>query len=77
MSEEERRSSIASTAMGGRPQGELQVPASRPIEGHKQPLPSLELDMIDSLAQPTACNLILLVRGGFQMEVRRGLVHPC
>jgi hypothetical protein len=31
--------------------------------------------MIDNLAQPTACNLILLVRGSFRMEVRTGLVY--
>jgi hypothetical protein len=57
MSEEEHRSSITSTTAtgGGRPQGKLQVATSRPVEGHEQPLPSLELDMIDNLAQPTAC----------------------
>jgi hypothetical protein len=48
----------------------------RLIEGHEQPLPSIEPDMIDNLAQPTACNLILLVGGSFQIEVRRGLVYP-
>jgi hypothetical protein len=32
--------------------------------------------MIDNLAQPTACSLILMIRGSFQMEVRRGLVYP-
>jgi hypothetical protein len=50
---------------------------SRLIEGHEQPLPSIEPDMIDNLAQPTTCNLILLVGGSFQIEVRRGLVYPC
>jgi hypothetical protein len=29
------------------------------------------------MAQPIICNLILLVRGSFQMEVGRGLVYPC
>jgi hypothetical protein len=53
----------------------IQLPVSGPIEGHKQPLPSFESDMIDNLAQPTACNLILLVRGSFRMEVGRGLVY--
>jgi hypothetical protein len=53
MSDEESRSSFASTARGGRPQGELQVPASGVIEGHEQPLPSIEPDTIDNLAQPT------------------------
>jgi hypothetical protein len=33
-------------------------------------------DTIDNLAQPTACNLILLVRESFQIELRRGLVYP-
>jgi hypothetical protein len=33
--------------------------------------------MIDNLAQPTACNLILLVGGSFRKEVRRGLVYSC
>jgi hypothetical protein len=45
------------------------------VEGHEQPLPSVEPDMIDNMAQP-ACNLILLVGGSFRMEVGRGLVHP-
>jgi hypothetical protein len=64
MSEEEHRSNLASTmatpitteptdqvsASGGRPQGELQAVASGPVEGHKQPLPSFESDMVDNLA---------------------------
>jgi hypothetical protein len=33
--------------------------------------------MIDNLAQPTTCNVILLIGGSFRMEVRRGLVYPC
>jgi hypothetical protein len=74
MSDKERRSSLATTAGGGRPQGEHQVPASRLIEDHEQPLPSIEPDMTNNLAQPTTCNLILLVRGSFRMEVGRGLV---
>jgi hypothetical protein len=68
MSDEEHRNNLASTARGGRPQGEPQ--------GHEQPLPSIEPDTIDNLAQPTACNLILLVRKSFRMEVGRGLVYP-
>jgi hypothetical protein len=32
--------------------------------------------MIDNLAQPTTCSLILLVRRSFRMEVGRGLVYP-
>jgi hypothetical protein len=46
-------------------------------QGHEQPLPSIESDTIDNLAQPTSCSLILLVRGSFQMEIRRGLVYTC
>jgi hypothetical protein len=34
------------------------------------------MDMIDNLAQPITYNLILLVGGSFQIEVRRGLVYP-
>jgi hypothetical protein len=50
MSEKVHWSSLASIAGGGRPQGELLVPSSEPIEGHEQPLPSCEPDMIDNLA---------------------------
>jgi hypothetical protein len=46
------------------------------IEGHERPLPSIELDIIYNLAQPTSCNLILLVGGSFRMEVGRGLIYP-
>jgi hypothetical protein len=42
VSEEEYRSSLASTAGGGQPQGEIHVPVSRLIEAHEQPLSSLE-----------------------------------
>jgi hypothetical protein len=76
MSDKGQRRSFASTAGGGQPQGELQVSASGLIEGPEQPLPSIELDTIDNLAQPTICNLILLVKGTFRMEVGRGLVYP-
>jgi hypothetical protein len=75
MSDKERRSSLASTARGGWPQVELQVQASRLVEG--QPLPSIAPDTVDTLAQPTTCNLILLVGGSFRMEVERGLMYPC
>jgi hypothetical protein len=67
MSDEERRSSLASTTVGGgRPHEDLQAPASGP---------SIEPDTIDNLAQPTACNLMLLVRS-YRMEVGRMLVYP-
>jgi hypothetical protein len=65
MSDEKHRSNFAPTVVGGRPQGELMVPTSGLVEGHEQPLPSIEPDTIDNLAQLTACNLILLVGGSF------------
>jgi hypothetical protein len=68
MSDEQCRSSLASTtAGGGRPQEDLQAPAFGP---------SIKLNMIDNLAQPIACNLILLIGGSFRMEVGRVLVYP-
>jgi hypothetical protein len=68
MSDEVRRSSLASTAVGGgRPHEDLQAPVSGS---------SIEPDTIDNLPQPTTCNLILLV-GSYRMEVGRGLVYPC
>jgi hypothetical protein len=68
MSDEERRSSLASTtAGGGRQHEDLQASVSGS---------SIESDTIDNLAQPTTCILILF-RGSFQMEVKRGLVYPC
>jgi hypothetical protein len=71
MSEEERRSSLASTAAtgGGRPHWELQVPTSELVEGHEKPLPLLEPGTIDNLAQPIACNLVVMIGGSFRMEV--------
>jgi hypothetical protein len=76
MSDEEHRNSLASTAKGGRPQGELLVLVSGLIEGHEQHLSLVKPNTIDNMAQPIACNLILLVGGSFRMEVRRGLVYP-
>jgi hypothetical protein len=68
MSDEEHRSSLASTTGGGgRPHEDLRAPASRP---------SIESNTIDNLAQPIAYSLMLLVES-FQMEVTRGLVYPC
>jgi hypothetical protein len=57
MSDEERRSSLASTgAGGGRPHEDLQALVSGP---------SIKSNTIDNLAQPTAYNLMLLVGGSF------------
>jgi hypothetical protein len=67
MSDEECRSFLASTAAGG---GRLHEDFQAPAFG-----PSIELDMIDNLAQPIACNLMLLVRS-YRMEIRRALVYP-
>jgi hypothetical protein len=49
---------------------------SGPIESHEQPLSSLEPDTIDNLAQPTTCNLVVMIGGNFRMEVGKGLVIP-
>jgi hypothetical protein len=89
-SEEEHSSSLASTVMapitteptdqvpvgGGRPHGGLQVAASGPVEGHEQPVLSFKPDTIDNLAQPTACNLVVMIGGSYQIEVGKGLVYP-
>jgi hypothetical protein len=37
--------------------------------------PSIEPDTINNLAQPTACSIILLIRGSFRMEVGKWLVY--
>jgi hypothetical protein len=76
MSDQEHRSSLTSTARGGRPPHELHVPVSGLVEGHEQPLPSIEPDTIDNLSQPISCNLILFVEGSFRMKIGRGLVYP-
>jgi hypothetical protein len=67
MSDEERMTSLASIAWGGRSHGDLQVPVSEP---------SIELDTINNLAQLTACSLTLLVGASFRMQVGRSLVYP-
>jgi hypothetical protein len=50
MCNEERRSNLASIAGHGRPLGGHQVLVSALVQGHEQPLPSVEPDMIDNLA---------------------------
>jgi hypothetical protein len=78
--EEERRSILASIAAS--PNTELAnqtlIGSGRPQEN---PLvatsgPSLKLDMIDTLAHPTPCILIITISGGYQMEVRKCIVYP-
>jgi hypothetical protein len=54
----------------------VEVATSRPLEFHEQTQPSLESDMIDNLAHPTACSLVIVVRGNYQMELKKGLVYP-
>jgi hypothetical protein len=77
--EEERRSSLDSTAVA--PNTEL---ADQAMIGNGQrqenPLvatsgPSLEPDTIDALAHPTPCNLIITISGGYRMEVRKCIVY--
>jgi hypothetical protein len=46
------------------------------VEGHEQSVPLLESDMIDNLAQPTTCILVVMVGGSYRMEVGKGLVYP-
>jgi hypothetical protein len=38
--------------------------------------PSLEPDMVDTIAHPTPCNLIITILGGYRMEDRKGIVYP-
>jgi hypothetical protein len=78
--EEERRSSLTSTAVAPIIELDDQAPAGngRPQEN---PLvatygPSLEPDMIDTLAHPTPCNLIITISGGYRMKVKKGIVYP-
>jgi hypothetical protein len=77
--EEERRSSLTSTAVAPNTELADQVPAGsgRPQEN---PLvatsgPSLEPDMIGTLAHPTPCKLIITISGGYRMEVGKGIVY--
>jgi hypothetical protein len=77
--EEERRSSLASTAATPNTKLADQAPAgSVPQEN---PLgatfgPSLEPNTIDTLAHPTPCNLIINISGDYRMEVRKGIIYP-
>jgi hypothetical protein len=77
--EEERRSSLASTAVapntkfadqalaGSVPQENLLVATSGP---------SLEPDTIDTLAHPTPCILVIIISGDYRMEVGKGIIYP-
>jgi hypothetical protein len=78
--EEECRSSLTSTAMAPNTELADQAPAGSGWP-QENPLvatsgPSLEPDMIDTLAHPTPCNLIITISGGYRMEVRKGIVYP-
>jgi hypothetical protein len=77
--EEERRSSLASTAAAPNIELADQAPAgSVPQENMLGATsgPSLEPDTIDTLAHPTPCNLIITISGDYQMEVEKGIVYP-
>jgi hypothetical protein len=77
--EEKRRSSLASTV--ATPNIELADQASTESGRPQENLlvatfgPSLEPDMIDTLAHPTPCNLIITILGGYRMEVGKGIVY--
>jgi hypothetical protein len=77
--EEERRSSLASTVVA--PNTELVDQASVESVPWENLLgatsrPPLEPDTIDTLAQPTPCNLIITISGDYRMEVGKGIVYP-
>jgi hypothetical protein len=77
--EEERRSSLASTAAAPNIELTNQVPAgSVPQENPLGAMsgPSLEPDMIDTLAHPTPCILIITISGDYRMEVGKGTIYP-
>jgi hypothetical protein len=38
--------------------------------------PSLEPDMIDTMAHPTPCSLIIIISGDYRMEVGKGIIYP-
>jgi hypothetical protein len=77
--EEERRSSLAPTAVA--PNTELadqapvgSVPQENPLVAMSRP--SLEPDTIDTLAHLTPCSLIITISGGYRMEVGKGIIYP-
>jgi hypothetical protein len=76
--EEERRSSLASTAAA--PNTELVDQAPAGSVPQENPLvatsgPSLEPDTIDTLAHPTPCSLIITILGNYRMEARKGIIY--
>jgi hypothetical protein len=76
--EEERRSSLASTAAA--PNTELVDQAPAGSVPQENPLvatsgPSLEPDTIDTLAHPTPCSLIITISGDYRMEARKGIIY--
>jgi hypothetical protein len=77
--EEERRSSLASTAAATNIELANQAPAgSVPQENMLVATsgPSLEPDTIDTLAHPTPCNLIITILGDYRMEVGKDIIYP-
>jgi hypothetical protein len=78
--EEERRSSLASTAAARNIElgDQASAGSGRPQEN---PLvatfgPSLEPDTIDTLAHPTPCNLIITISRGYRIEIGKGIIYP-
>jgi hypothetical protein len=79
VNDEEHRSSLASTAVA--PNTKLADQASVGSVPQENPLgamygPSLEPNMIDTLAHPTPCSLIITIPGDYRMEVRKCIVYP-
>jgi hypothetical protein len=76
--EEERKSSLASTATA--PNIELADQAPTESVPQENPLvatsgPSLEPNTIDNLAHPTPCSLIITISRDYQMEVWKGIIY--
>jgi hypothetical protein len=78
--EEERRISLASTVAAPNTELANQAPigSGRPLENPLMATsgPALEPDMIDTVAHPTPCNLIITILGGYRMEAEKGIVYP-
>jgi hypothetical protein len=76
--EEERRSNLSSTTAAPNTELTDQAPTGSVPQGN--PLgatsgPSLKPDMIDTLADPTPCSLIITISRDYRMEVRKGIVY--
>jgi hypothetical protein len=77
--EEEYRSSLASTVAALNTELADQAPTgSVPQENSLVEMsgPSLEPDMIDTLAHPTSCSLIITISGDYRMEAEKDIIYP-